>query len=307
LRHSSIRGLRAFCAAGRHLSFTAAAEELCVTPSAVSHQVKALEQRLNGALFERRSRALALTYLGAQLYAQVEPLLHELDNVAARFEQRLGRRRVLRISVTPFFASELLVKHLAEFQDRHRTIDLRIDTIEVGAPPAPGCDASILLLPAPPPAMVARPLFTLTLAPVCSQWLAEQRSLAEPHALLDATLIVHNRRPHAWRDWFEHMSVAPSSLKTIHFDSLFAVARAAERNLGVALLPVALGQSLFASAALIRPCVGELRTADRYYFVHRPEAIGHPDVAALRDWITTSFAADEPSAYCFEAASAAAP
>ena len=99
LREGSIRGLRAFCAAARHLSFRAAAEELCVTPSAVSHQVKALEDRLHGALFERRARSLVLTQLGLELRDEVEPLLNELDNIATRFEHRLGRRRVLRIGV----------------------------------------------------------------------------------------------------------------------------------------------------------------------------------------------------------------
>jgi LysR family glycine cleavage system transcriptional activator len=291
LREGSIRGLRAFCAAARHLSFRAAAAELCVTPSAVSHQVKALEERLHGALFERRARSLVLTQLGLELRDEVEPLLNELDNIAARFEQRLGRRRVLRISVTPFFASELLVQHLSEFAQRHRAIDLRVETAEVGASPAAGCDASIVLLPAPPPAMIARLLFPLTLAPVCSPQLAKERSLVEPRALLEAPLIVHNRRPRAWQHWFARMSVQSEQPRAaLHFDNLFAVARAAERGLGVALLPIALSESWFASGALIRPCSGELPTVDRYFFVHRPEAAGNPDVAALRDWITTLFA-----------------
>jgi LysR family transcriptional regulator, glycine cleavage system transcriptional activator len=198
---------------------------------------------------------------------------------------------VLRIGVTPFFASELLVGHLSEFAERHRAIDLRIETTEVGASPTVGCDASIVLLPAPPPAMVVRPLFPLTLAPACSPALASQRSLTEPRALLDAPLIVHNRRPRAWRDWFARMSVRGGQpFNAMHFDSLFAVARAAERGLGVALLPVVLTESWIASGALLRPCFGELETVDRYFFVHRPEAAGNPDVAALRDWITTLFA-----------------
>jgi LysR family glycine cleavage system transcriptional activator len=258
----------------------------------VSHQVKALEERLHGALFERRTRSLELTHLGAELRSEVEPLLQELDAIAARFEQRLGRRRVLRISVTPFFASELLVQHLSEFAERHRAIDLRVETTEVGALPAMGCDASIVLLPAPPPtSMTSQQLFPLTLAPACSPQLAGERRLTGPRELLEAPLIVHNRRPRAWQDWFTHMSVLPAQpLRAMHFDSLFAVARAAERGLGVALLPVALSESWFASGALIRPCGGELETADRYFFVHRPEAERNPDVAALRDWVTTLFA-----------------
>ena len=254
--------------------------------------VKALEERLQAALFERRTRELALTHLGVELRTQVEPLLYELDNITARFEQRLGRRRVLRISVTPFFASELLVQHLRGFAERHRTIDLRIETTEVGAAPAVGCDAWILLLPAPPPAMVARPLLELKLAPACSPQIAQHLALTEPRALLDTTLIVHNRRPRAWQDWFARMGVPCERLpRTMHFDSLFAVARAAERGLGVALLPVALSQSWLETGALVRPCDGELETHDRYYFVHRPESAGNPDVVALSDWITAELRA----------------
>ena len=291
MREGSLPGLRAFCAAARHLSFKAAAEELCVTPSAVSHQVKALENRLQGALFERRARELVLTHLGVELRAEVEPLLHELDNVATRFSQRMGRRRVLRISVTPFFASELLVQHLSGFAETHRTLDLRIETTEVGATPPAASSAAILLLPGPPDAMVSRPLFALTLAPACTPGIAQQRSLTDARALLDTTLIVHNRRPRAWQEWFALMGVpAPRRPKAIHFDSLFAVARAAERGLGVALLPVALSHSWFATGALIRPCSGELDTAERYYFVHRPEAARDPDVIALGEWVTARFA-----------------
>jgi len=290
VRDGSVRGLRAFCAAARHLSFKTAAAELCVTPSAVSHQIKALEERLQASLFERRAREVALTPLGMELRAQVEPLLVALDSVATRFEQRAGRRRVLRISVTPFFGSELLVPRLSGFAERHRALDIRVETRDVGAQHTTGCDASILLLPSPPADMIARALFPLRLAPACSPQLAEQYGLTEPRALLGATLIVHNGRPHAWQDWFARMAIAPEqSPKAIHLDSMFAIARAAERGLGVALLPVALRQGWFATGALVQPCAGELETSDRYYFVHRREAAGNPDVTALRDWVTGAF------------------
>ena len=287
----SIRGLRAFCAVARHLSFKAAAAELCVTASAVSHQIKALEERLQRPLFERRARDLALTSLGVEFRAHVEPLLCELDNVTARFEQRAGRRRVLRIGVTPFFASELLVPRLSSFAEHHRAIDIRVETSEPGAPHATGCDASILLLPTPPADMIAHVLFTLRLVPACSPQLKKERGLTDARALLGTTLIVHHGRPRAWQDWLEQMNVrVERAPKFIHLDSMFAIARAAERGLGVALLPAAVSQSWFASGALVQPCGDELTTTDRYYFVHRPDTAGNPDVAALRDWVTAAFA-----------------
>jgi hypothetical protein len=90
VRDSSHKGLRTFCIVARRLSFKAAADELCVTPSAVSHQIKALEQRLQTKLFLRRAQAIVLTDSGAELLAHIDPLLLKLDDVVARFT--LGAR-----------------------------------------------------------------------------------------------------------------------------------------------------------------------------------------------------------------------
>lgn len=294
MRQSSVRGLRTFCVAARCLSFKAAAEELCVTPSAVSHQIKGLEQQLQVLLFERRTREIALTEVGAALFAQVEPILTELDKVTARFLQRNGQRRVLRITLLPFFASEMFIPRLAAFAEQNRAIDIRVETTEAGALHPAASDASILLLSTRPTDPVAHPLFPLRLAPACSPQLARELKLGDPRALLGATLIVHKGRPHAWQDWFASMSIAlDRPPKVIQLDSMFAVARAAERGLGVALVPIPLASSWFGSGALVRPCIGELETTDRYYFVYRPEAAQNPDVCALRDWVIATFGDDQ--------------
>jgi LysR family transcriptional regulator, glycine cleavage system transcriptional activator len=296
MRQNSVRGLRTFCVAARCLSFKAAAEELCVTPSAVSHQIKGLEQQLQVQLFERRTREVALTEVGAALYAQVEPLLTELDNVTARFMQRNGQRRVLRISLLPFFASEMFIPRLSAFADQHRAIDIRVETTEAGALHTSASDASILLLQSRPTdtTTIAHPLFPLRLAPACSPQLARELKLGDPRALLGTTLIVHKGRPHAWQDWFASMSISlERTPKVIHLDSMFAVARAAERGLGVALVPIPLSSTWFNSGALVRPCIGELETTDRYYFVYRNDGAKNPDVCALRDWVVATFSHDQ--------------
>ena len=294
MRQSSIRSLRTFCVAARCLSFKAAAEELCITPSAVSHQIKGLEQQLQTRLFERRTREVALTDIGSSLFAQVAPLLNELDNVTSRFLQRNGQRRVLRITLLPFFASEMFIPRLNGFAERHRSIDIRVETTEAGAQHAAGSDASILLLSSRPTDVVAYPLFPVRLAPACSPQLAAELQLGDPRALLRATLIVQKSRPHAWHDWFAGMSIAlDRAPKLIYLDSMFAVARAAERGLGVALVPIPLAGTWFNSGALTRPCIGELQTTDRYYFVYRSEAASNPDVCALRDWVVDAFAQDD--------------
>ena len=96
-------------------------------------------------------------------------------------------------------------------------------------------------------------------------------------ALLDTTLIVHNRRPRAWQEWFAIMGVpAPRPPKAILSTAVRGSPVRPSARLGVALLPVALSQSWFATGALIRPCSGELETAERYYFVHRPRQPANP-------------------------------
>jgi DNA-binding transcriptional LysR family regulator len=145
--------------------------------------------------------------------------------------------------------------------------------------------------------MCAHPLFPLRLAPACSPQLARELTLGDPRGLLGATLIVNKSRAHAWHDWFESMSIAlDRPPKVIQLDSMFAVARAAERGLGVALVPVAVSGTWFNSGALVRPCIGELETTDHYYFVYRAEAAQNPDVRALRDWVIATFAQDRDEA-----------
>ena len=202
--------------------------------------------------------------------------------------QRNGQRRVLRISLLPFFASEMFIPRLSAFADRHRAIDIRVETTEAGALQPSASDASILLLSSRPPRTCARIRCSL-----CASRRPARRSLRASSSsairarLIGATLIVHKARPHAWQDWFASMSIAlDRPPKVIQLDSMFAVARAAERGLGVALVPVALSGTWFNWGALVRPCIGELETTERYYFVYRAEAAQKPGrvrVARLGD------------------------
>lgn len=292
----NVRGLKTFCVAARHLSFKAAAAELYITPSAVSHQIKSLEEALGIALFERLTRGIALTDRGTALFSRVDPLLREIDRVTDSFAERADRYRALRITLLPFFASEMFIPRLAEFTETHSGVALRVDTAEAGAAHPAGSDASILLLPEPPADVCAHPLFSLNLVPACSPALAAGLDLDDPDVLLKQTLIVHKSRPNAWQRWFENAALRiHEQPAVIHLDSMFAVARAAERGLGVALVPVPLSNSWFASGALIEASPVALETSDRYYFVYRAEAKASAQVLALRDWVVATFAQLEKS------------
>jgi LysR family glycine cleavage system transcriptional activator len=294
VRDNALRGLKTFCTAARHLSFKQAAEELHITPSAVSHQIKVLESLLGVTLFERLTREVALTDAGAALFARVDPLLREIEEATDTFVERARNRRVLRITLMPFFASEMFIPRLSGFTQRHGELEIRVETTEAGGLHPPGSDASILLLPSPPSGVCAHPLFSLRLVPAAAPALLDGLDLQDPAALLRHKLIVHKARPKAWRTWLSNAGVDLDADPDVLFlDSMFAVARAAERGLGVALVPVPLSNSWFASGSLVKANPRELKTPDRYYFVYRRDAAASAGVRALRDWVVETFSRPE--------------
>lgn len=257
----------------------------------VSHQIRTLEEEFRRPLFERRTRSVALTEDGSSLFTQIDPLLRELDDVAARFTTRRQRRRILRITLLPFFASEMFIPRLNGFANAHASIDIRLETTDTpGASHPPTSDASVLLYPAAPSELCAHPLFALSLTPACSPQLAGRLNADDPERLCEATLIVHKSRPNAWSDWFSLIGARLSTQpKVIHLDSTFAVARAAERGLGVAFVPMPLSNAWFESGLLVSLSEGELETSDRYYFVYRAEDSNDEDMLEFRDWGLRAF------------------
>ena len=289
-RRFSLRGLRAFRAAAEHRTFREAAETLFITASAVSHQVKGLESELGTTLFERKSRSVELTRDGERLYSDVQPLLQELDSVLVRHRQSNGTK-TLRLSVQPFFASELFVPALNDFTKQHSDIDIRIATSdEAGEKHPADADVSIRVFSNLPRHLEGLRLFPLRLIPVASPGLcrAIRAREAERHRL---TLISHESRSNAWNDWEKISGIRlPKNATSITLSSMIAIARAAERGLGLALVPDKLSDSWLKSGALERLYPQELLTDDAFYFVHRTEDQENEYIALLRHWVLQKFA-----------------
>ena len=289
-RPPPIRNLRVFCVAARHRSFKLAADELYLTPSAVSHQMKELEEALGVALFVRRSRALELSAAGAALLEEIEPLLAALDRSLAQVARRRGRR-TLRILLPPFFASELFIPRLTGFCAEHREIDIQIDTRDPRPSlHPPGTDVSILLADAEPRGVQASRLFALSLTAVCAPQQAASVARLGGAVLREMALIVHKPRPYAWASWAEEVGLeTPEPKNVIELDTMFAVVRAAERGVGVALVPARLCEAWFRSRTLVRIFATELVTADAYFLVCRPKDTDKPEVRALTEWVLAQF------------------
>jgi len=291
-RPPPLRNLRAFCAAARHRSFKAAADELFLTPSAVSHQMKELEEALGVRLFERKTRALELTTVGHTLLEEVEPLLEALDRSLAQIARRSGRQ-TLRVLLPPFFASELFIPRLTSFCAAHPQIDIQIDTRDPRpSSHPPTADVSILLADSEPQGLRSSRLFTVSLTAACSKEHVPSVARLGGEVFKHLALIVHKARPFAWTSWAAEVGLeTPEPKNVIELDTMFAVVRAAERGIGVALVPSVLCDSWFRSGALVRIFSVELATSDTYFLVSRSKDADKPGVRALTNWALAQFRA----------------
>ena len=288
----SLRGLRTFSIAARHSSFRKAGEELFITASAVSHQIKSLEDELGELLFDRNSRELSLTETGRSLFDDVSPLIEQLDTVAASYKKGLVSSSI-RISVQPFFASEYFVPRLSEFADKHPEIDIQVGTSDESAEKHPAdADLSIRLFRSPPPDMPSSLLFPLRMIPAGSPDFMKNLKVKNKKIVSKFPIIVHESRPKAWAEWAKTSGIQiPENTKVIRLDSMIAVVRAAQRGIGAALVPVPIGELWFDEGSIVRLFDKEFVADASYYVVTKKERSSSTSVILLRDWIVRKFAA----------------
>jgi LysR family glycine cleavage system transcriptional activator len=258
--------------------------------------MKELEDALGVRLFERKTRALDLTVAGHTLLDEVEPLLEALDRTLTQVARR-GGRQTLRVLLPPFFASELFIPRLAGFCAAHPDIDIHMDTHDPRpALHPPTADVSVLLADSVPQGLSCARLFSLSLTAACSREHAAAVARLGSDVFRHMALIVHKSRPFAWTSWAAEVGLeTPEPKNVIELDTMFAVVRAAERGVGVALVPSALCESWFRSGSLVKMFSVELATADAYFLVSRPRDADKPEVRALTSWAVSQFA-DAPEA-----------
>ena len=285
-----MRGLRTFCVAARLGSFRKASEELFVTASAVSHQIKSLEDELGETLFERNSRELVLSSLGESLYAELSPLIEQLDDVVAGHKNGAIRSSI-RISVQPFFASEYFVPRLSEFAAEHPEIDIQVGTSDESAEKHPAdADMSIRLFRSPPTDMPSNLLFPLRMLAAGSPDFKKDMTVKNKKIVSEFPVIVHESRPKAWAEWSKATGVKiPDDSKVIRLDSMIAVVRAAQKGIGAALVPVPVGKLWFDEGSIVRLFNKELVADVSYYLVTREDKVHDTNVHLLRDWILQNF------------------
>lgn len=286
-----LRALRAFEAAARHLSIAKAAAELGVTPGAVSHQIKALEDWLGTPVFHRLTRALKLTDAGAEAL----PLLtegFEAFSAATVLMQQRRDSHVLTISVSPGFGSLWLVPRLDSFRRQHPDVDLRIDgTDRLVDVNRDGADVAIRYGPGGYQAVRSDRLFAMRSTPVCSPALLSQGAALDSPSDLEHHTLLHvewKETEASWRTWLLAAGARQvDPYRGPRFTKEEMAVRAALDGKGVALIGDRMVADHLASGRLVRPFDAGMSTPLVFaYFLLRPgTGPDTPKVARFREWL----------------------
>ena len=282
-----------FEAAARHLSFTKAGEELFLTQSAVSRQIKELEDQLGVELFQRRHRALALTDAGKQFYASAAQVLTTMRAATEQLRAQAGKKS-LAVTTTASFAAMWLIPRLAGFTRTHPSVDVRMSAdTRVQDLDRDGLDVAIRHGPAALAGAGAVKLFGERVFPVCSPKLLKDKlhPLREPKDLRYHTLLQYDdpdgRHPWLhWKTWLEIERI--EDLKpagTLTFSGYEQIIPAAIAGHGVALGRSPLLKDLLASGELVAPFKSSADPARAYYAITSKRAALRPEVMEFVAWL----------------------
>ena len=287
-----------FEAAARHLSFTKAGEELYLTQSAVSRQIKDLEDQLGLPLFQRRHRALALTEAGQQFYAVAAQVITTMRAATERLRSQAGKRRPLAVTTTASFAALWLIPRLAGFTRHHPDVDVRItaDT-RVQDLERDGLDLAIRHGPASLAGPNAIRLFGERVFPVCSPKLLKKTPLKKPEDLKHHVLLQYHdpdvRHPWLhWNTWLEVARVADlRPAGRLSFSGYEQIIPAAVAGHGVALGRSPLVEDLIEARELVAPLKDKADPARAYFVVVAKQSVQRPEVVEFVSWLKAGAAA----------------
>jgi LysR family glycine cleavage system transcriptional activator len=286
--------LKAFEAAGRHLNFTRAAQELHVTPAAISHQIKEFEDQLGLRLIERTSRSMRLTEAGETLHKAVSEALGGLNRAVARLEAPKNSHR-LKVSASTSVAAKWLVPRLDEYMQRYPGIEVQLDVSDrVRDFDRDGIDVAIRFGNGNYPGARADRLFDNTIFPVCSPaLLTSKKPLKHPRDLLQHRLIhvEWSGQGVTWPNWRMWMLAAGVSdfneTSGLHLDNSGLALQAAVDGQGVALGDSSLVADDLAAGRLVQPFALTIKGPPQFaYYVISPLANEEETlVKSFREWI----------------------
>ncbi|ALH81210.1 LysR substrate-binding domain-containing protein [Sphingopyxis macrogoltabida] len=277
--------LCAFEAAARTQSFTQAARELSLTQSAVSRQIRALEDILGAPLFHREKQKVFLTLAGSAYAREIRDALNRISGATLGFRANPGGG-TLHIAALPLFGARWLMPRLPRFLAAHPDLSVNVTTrlapfdfrfdpvdaaIHFGLPEWPGSRLDFLM--------------NENVVPLCSPALAAQLGCTAPADLIDAPLLHLVSRPDAWERWFAAMQVDPGEVHGMLVDQFALGIEAARAGLGVALLPEFLVASELARGELVKVFDAPWQGPESYYLVRPDTHENYTPLDVFADWI----------------------
>ncbi len=276
--------LRLFAAAARHLSFKEAARELHLTPSAVSHGVRTLEDWLGVKLFARGHNSLSLTVAGAEYLPAIEKALNVIASATEAVPGRKGPRRI-SVSVAPTFGVRWLVPHLHMFAAANNGVEVALDTAQQSVPlNAREPHLAIRMGSGDWPGLEKLKILTERLVPVCAPAMADR--IKAPADLCDRTLIHVTTVTEDWRAWAS-LAGNPDlpAGAGLRVDRVELAINAAAEGLGVAIGREPLIDNDVRAGRIV-PVLGPARPCRTgYWLLATPEALERADVRAFWAWI----------------------
>jgi LysR family transcriptional regulator, glycine cleavage system transcriptional activator len=290
----SLQTLRAFEAAGRHKSYSKAADELGLTHGAVSHRIRELEERVGVTLFKRVGNTMVLTTEGQLLEAQVRQGLSLLEQAfAPKAVTGSKKKRHVVVTSVPSLASTWLFSRLAEYRNQFPDSDIELRVTEaLNDYKKEGIDVGIRLGAGGWQGLHAQKLFDEALTPVCTPEYRERLKLREPQDLKRATMLLNPWTP--WAQWFRAVGLDwPEPASGPKFDDAPLLLRAALDGQGIALGRQWLFVDEVRAGRLVTPFDVAVRDDFSYWLVWPTGRNPSPEVARFRDWIAERAAAEE--------------
>jgi len=277
--------LHLFEASGRHASFKKAGEELHLTPSAISHQIKALEENLGVALFNRLSRGVNLTPAGKNYLFVVQDIFQRLDQGTTALKQRYSKPP-LRLSTFPSISSNIIIPKLSRFQQQFPDIELRLDT---GANLVDlryeEIDLAIRLGPGEWTGVTAEKLFDIEVTPMCSPEFAEKYQLKDIQQINQIPLLNLSSMEGGWTTFAVAVGMNAIDPKAVlSLGTYDAVIQSAQQGLGLALGALPIENSAIKKGLLIRPFKEKIQFPHACFAVYRPQDKQRKDILAFLDW-----------------------
>lgn len=276
--------LKAFEAAARHESFSAAGDELFVTHGAISRQIAAFEAWLGKPVFHRHGKRVKLTDEGRRYLATLEAAFDSIE-IATEQLRQTGSARVLRINAPPTFAMKWLLPRLSRFQREVPNVELKLSTSSEPLGSLDGFDVAIRRGPGRWSNCASGRFLDESVVPVCSPALLKRAPIGNADDLARHVLLHADTRPDAWREWFDAAGTPMRGRKKQSFDHFYLALQAAIDGLGVALGPLPLIADELAGGRLVMPLAGPRIATRSYWWIAPRETAGEPLVGQFCAWL----------------------